>query len=126
MRLVNVKDLSKAGVALELTEFQSLVYKHIDAAKECLKTQWFPKVQDIFLLVSELILSAGCIDSQGFHNLYSLHVNTRVRLFECYSHLLSLISYHDIFKNVKEKVSLYLRTMLLRHRLGMYSNYKQF
>jgi hypothetical protein len=85
MRLVNVKDLSKAGVALELTEFQALVSRHIDVAKECLKTQWFPKVQDIFLLVSELIFSAGCIDSQGFHNLYSLYVNTRVRLFKCYS-----------------------------------------
>lgn len=55
MRLVNVKEISKAGVALELAEFQALVSRHIDAAKECLKTQWFPTVQDVFLLVSELI-----------------------------------------------------------------------
>jgi hypothetical protein len=55
MRLVNVKEIGKAGVALELTEFQALVSRHIDAAKECLKTQWFPTVQDVFLLVGELI-----------------------------------------------------------------------
>jgi hypothetical protein len=75
MRLVNVKELSKAGVAFELEEFQALVSRHIDTAKECLKTQWLPAVQDIFLLVSELLFSAGRIDCQGFHNLYSLYGN---------------------------------------------------
>ncbi|XP_069698472.1 dynein axonemal heavy chain 7 [Periplaneta americana] len=49
MRLVNVKEISQAGVALELPEFQSLVSKHIAAARECLKTQWFPMIQNIFL-----------------------------------------------------------------------------
>jgi hypothetical protein len=100
MRLVNVKDLYKAGVALELTEFQTIVSRHIDAAKECLKTKWFPKVQEIFMLVSsELIFSAGCLDSQGLLLLlylyvilyyiivllYSLYVITGVRLFKFYS-----------------------------------------
>jgi hypothetical protein len=56
MRLVDVKELSKAGVALELVEFQALVSRHIDAARECLKTQWFLKIQNIFFLVSELVV----------------------------------------------------------------------
>jgi hypothetical protein len=55
MRLVDVKEISKAGVALELVEFQALVSRHIDAARECIQTQWFLTIQNIFLLVSELI-----------------------------------------------------------------------
>ena len=58
MRLVNVKEFSKAGVALELVEYQALVSRHIDAARECLKSQWFMAVQNIFLLVSELVSSS--------------------------------------------------------------------
>jgi dynein heavy chain len=54
MRLVDVKEISKAGVSLELAEFQALVSRHIDTARECLKTQWFPAIQNIFLLVSGL------------------------------------------------------------------------
>jgi hypothetical protein len=56
MRLVDVKEINKAGVALELVEYQALVSRHIDAARECLKTQWFLTIQNIFLLVSELVV----------------------------------------------------------------------
>jgi hypothetical protein len=56
MRLVDVKEISKKGVALELAEFQALVSRHIDAARERLKTQWFSAIENIFLLVSELIV----------------------------------------------------------------------
>jgi hypothetical protein len=58
MQLVNVKEFSKAGVALELVEYQALVSRHIDAARECLKSQWFMAIQNIFLLVSELVSSS--------------------------------------------------------------------
>jgi len=55
MRLVDVKELSKAGVALELAEYQALVSRHIDAARECLNSEWFLTIQSIFLLVSEQV-----------------------------------------------------------------------
>lgn len=56
MRLVDVKELSMAGVALELGEYQALISRYIDAARECLKSQWFLTIQNIFLLVSELVV----------------------------------------------------------------------
>jgi hypothetical protein len=56
IRLVDVKEISKAGVALELAEFQAVVSRHIEAAREHLKTQWFPAIENIFLLVIDLIL----------------------------------------------------------------------
>jgi hypothetical protein len=56
MRLVDMKELSKAGVALELVEYQALLSRHIDAARECLKSQWFLTIQNIFLVVSELVV----------------------------------------------------------------------
>lgn len=56
MRLVDVKEISKIGVAFELAEFQALVSTHIDAARDHLKTQWFPAIENILLLVSELIV----------------------------------------------------------------------
>jgi len=56
MRLVDVKELGKAGVALELAEYQALVSRHIDAARECLKSEWFLTIQNIFLLVSEQVV----------------------------------------------------------------------
>ena len=72
MRLVDVKELSKAGVALELVEYQALVSKHIVAARECLKSQWFLTIQNIFLLVSELVLE---LDTRQRNNLYLPQVN---------------------------------------------------
>jgi hypothetical protein len=56
VRLLDVKKISKAGVALELVEFQALVSRYIDAARECMKTQWFLTVRNIFLLVSEIVV----------------------------------------------------------------------
>jgi hypothetical protein len=54
MILVDVKEISKVGVALELAEFRALVKRHIDAARKRLEAQWFPAIKNIFVLVSEL------------------------------------------------------------------------
>jgi hypothetical protein len=56
VRLVDVKEISKAGVALELVELQALVSRHIDVARECMKIQWFLTIQNMFLLVSALVV----------------------------------------------------------------------
>jgi hypothetical protein len=78
MRLVDVKEISKAGIALELVDFQMLVSRHIDAARKCLKTQWLPTIQNIFLLVSELIVLSWWLCGEELYGLYSSHAVVRV------------------------------------------------
>ena len=51
MRLVNVDELTKAGGALTLVSFQSLISQHVNDTMNSLCTEWFPTIQNIFLQV---------------------------------------------------------------------------
>lgn len=51
LRLVNVKELIDAHEALDLPSFKYFTSKHIENARDTLQNSWYPKIQNIFLLV---------------------------------------------------------------------------
>uniref|UniRef100_A0A4W3JI36 Dynein axonemal heavy chain 7 n=1 Tax=Callorhinchus milii TaxID=7868 RepID=A0A4W3JI36_CALMI len=48
LRLIDVKEFQSRQKALELSVFQVMFMKHIDAVKEKLLKNWFPEVQNIY------------------------------------------------------------------------------
>nr|CAD7415718.1 unnamed protein product [Timema poppensis] len=59
MRLVDIQEVIKSGAALDLMDFQQLAQKHIEAARDCLKTQWYPMLQTTFL---QLVLDGTALE----------------------------------------------------------------
>ncbi|CAG2064431.1 unnamed protein product [Timema podura] len=59
MRLVDIQEVIKSGAALDLMDFQQLAQKHIEAARDCLKTQWYPMLQTTFL---QLVLDGTLLE----------------------------------------------------------------
>ncbi|XP_058156420.1 dynein axonemal heavy chain 7 [Dasypus novemcinctus] len=48
LRLVDIEEFHVRQDALELSNFQNIVMKHMDSAKETLLKTWFPEVQNIY------------------------------------------------------------------------------
>ncbi|NP_001355646.1 dynein, axonemal, heavy chain 7B isoform X1 [Mus musculus] len=48
LRLVDIEEFHNRQDSLELSEFQNIVIKHMESAKEMLLKTWFPEVQNIY------------------------------------------------------------------------------
>ncbi|XP_039266483.2 dynein axonemal heavy chain 7-like isoform X2 [Styela clava] len=48
LRLIDIEEFHKKEDSMELQTFQSLVLRHIEAAKDKLLKKWFPEVQNIY------------------------------------------------------------------------------
>ncbi|XP_037706594.1 dynein heavy chain 7, axonemal isoform X3 [Choloepus didactylus] len=48
LRLVDIEEFHTRQDALELSNFQTIVMKHMESAKETLLKKWFPEVQNIY------------------------------------------------------------------------------
>ncbi|XP_021921863.1 dynein heavy chain 7, axonemal isoform X5 [Zootermopsis nevadensis] len=94
MRLVDVKEISKIGVAFELAEFQALVSTHIDAARDHLKTQWFPAIENILLLLM----------NPGF--IVNISLRNKVLVFKP-----SFNSYHDALLHMYDVITSAVRNL---------------
>lgn len=52
LRLVRVKELTDAHEAMDLSGFKYFTTKHIEQARQVLKNNWYPTIQNIFLSAS--------------------------------------------------------------------------
>ena len=55
LRLLNLGELTAAGVAVDLAEFQFWSRKAIDSVRNQLMNIWYPAIQSIYCLVSHCL-----------------------------------------------------------------------
>lgn len=56
---MRVKELTDAHEAMDLSGFKYFTTKHIEQAREVLKNNWYPTIQNIFLSVTTFELFFG-------------------------------------------------------------------
>lgn len=59
LRLLNLGELTAAGVAVDLIEFQTWSRKAIDSVRNQLMNIWYPAIQSIYCLVGYCLCSTG-------------------------------------------------------------------